>query len=359
MENYKLKIMTLKDSDHIKSLLDDCQKMDVYIHPDYLKLFQEYTRNKAIYTYFGNERNYILIPYFERPVNSLENKSIPECFDLVSPWYYGGLVHNIKDNKLLQEVFNNFTKKFEEYCKKNNVVTEFQRLNPILRNHILYQNHPGLFYDRKIVYVDLTKNLETINNEYTRHTRKNINKAIRNNLKVYHGENKENISKFIKIYTESMERKNAKRFYYFNEKFFHNLLKISKGGIKIFYVECEGKIICSSIELGKNDILHDYLRGISPDHLNLRPNDILIDEIIKWAKSAGYKYFILGGGITSSEDDGLLRFKKSFSSTVSEFYVYKKIYNLEKYKKLCEIHGKKQSNLEFENAQFFPEYLKE
>ncbi len=355
MEKYKLKIMTLDETDYINNLLDDCQKTDVHVYPDYLQLFQDYSGDKAIYIYFGNEQNFILIPYFERCIKSSKLGYV----DLISPWYYGGLVHNVGEIKLLQEIFFNFSQKFDEYCKRNNIITEFQRFNPLLQNHMLYQNHSSLFYDRKIVYVDLSKDLETIKSEYTRHTRKNINKAIRNRLEVYHNDAKDSISKFIEIYTDSMRRKNAKKYYFFNKFFFNELFKKFKGNIKLFHVEFEGKVICSSIELGNKYILHDYLRGLNNEYLGLRPNDILIDEIIKWAKSVGYKYFVLGGGTSSSDSDGLLRFKESFSSTVSEFYVYKKIHNLEKYKKMCELSGKRQEKLEYENAPFFPEYVEQ
>lgn len=347
----------MDDTNHIKYLLDKCQKMDVHCHPDYLTLFQNYTGHKAIYLYYGNDDNYIIAPYFERPIKLAGNKSNSEYIDLVSPWYYGGLIHNIKEQELLQKTFYIFIKKFNEYCKKNNVVTEFQRFNPILKNNAPYRDQTSLFYDRKIVYIDLTKDLELIYEEYTRHTRKNINKALRSNLKVYHNENKEHISKFIEIYSESMKRINTKKFYYFNEAFFNELFKKFKDDVKLFHVEYDDKIICSSIELGKYGILHDYLRGIIPEYLSFRPNDILIVELIRWAKNAGYKYFILGGGNSSSEEDGLFRFKKSFSSTTAEFYVYKKIHDMNVYKKNCEINGIKHSDLKYEKARFFPEYL--
>jgi len=352
MEEYKLKILKLEEKGYIKNLLDKCILNDIHCHPDYLSIFQEYQGNNAIYFYFGNEENYIIIPYFKRPIKIL---GFNEYFDLVSPWYYGGPIHNIKDEKLLQNIFSNFTKKLNEYCINNNIITEFQRLNPILRNYELYKNDPSLYFDRNIVYIDLTKDIETINKEYTRHTRKNLNKAKRNRLRVYSDESEKGMSKFIQVYTESMKKKNAREFYLFNDVFFKNFFRKFKNEIKLFHVEYKGKIVCSSAELGKYGVLHDYLRGVNSEHLLLRPNDILIDEIIRWAKSQGYKYFSLGGGASSTVDDGIFRFKKSFSSTTAKFYVYKKIHNLDKYKELCQVKGK--NNLEFEKAQFFPEYI--
>jgi len=351
MGKYELKIITLEQSDYIKNLLDDFPKKDIHYHPDYLKLFQDFLGTRGMYVLYGNDKNHILFPYFERKISG-------KYLDLVSTWYFGGPTHNIQDKKLLPGILQNFRKAFNKYCQENNIVSEFQRLNPILDNYKLFQDNPSLYYDRQIVYVDLKKDLEMLYNEYSRHTRKNINKAKQYGLKVYHSENIDSISKFIEIYSEAMKRKNAKDFYYFNETFFNNLFKIFRDEAKLFQVEYDGKIISSSIELGKYGILYDYLRGSNPKYFALRPNDILIDEIVKWAKFNNYKYFVLGGGNSSSLDDGLFKFKKSFSSTTADFYVYKKVYNLGEYERLCKMRGKKQDSLKYEKASFFPEYIK-
>jgi len=357
MGEYQLKIMNLDEAEDVKAILESCEKADVHAHPDYLRVFQNYTGHKAIYVYFWDGRNHILIPYFERPVLLPGDSQFGPYIDLVSPWYFGGPIHNIKDSKLLHASFLKFIGRFNEHCRENGVVTEFQRLNPILRNHELYPDAANVAYDRKIVYVDLTKSIDRIHREYTRHTRKNINKAVRNRLRVYHDNSKEAISRFIEIYSKSMDRKNAESFYYFNETFFRGLFEKLKDEARLFQVEYEGKIICSSIELGRYGVLYDFLRGTDPQYILLRPNDILIDEVIKWGKSDGYRYFVMGGGSSPSEDDGLLRFKMSFSADTADFYTYKKIYNLKAYKELCRKSGKREQYLKYENAQFFPEYL--
>ena len=198
----ELKIMTSDDSEQIINLLERC-KRDIFSHPEYLKLFAEFENNEVIYFYYGNENNFIIIPYFKRKIKNTENK-----FDLVSPWYYGGPVHNFNDDELLKKNVIEFKEKLNEYCMNNNIITQFQRLNPLLKNYKLYQDDPNLFHDRKIVYVDLTKDIESIKKEYTRHTRKNLNKAKNNELKVY---SDSNFSKFNEIYDKSMQRKNAKK----------------------------------------------------------------------------------------------------------------------------------------------------
>ena len=46
---------------------------------------------------------------------------------------------------------------------------------------------------------------------------------------------------------------------------------------------------------------------------DLRPNDLLKHEIIRWARDSGRSHFVLGGGVTP--DDGILRYKRGFAPT--------------------------------------------
>jgi predicted N-acyltransferase len=196
--------------------------------------------------------------------------------------------------------------------------------------------------------------MDTINYNYERHVRKNIKKAFRSNLSIYRDESQKGIEIFKKLYTQSMKQKHAKPFYFFSDDFFENLFNMFKDEVYLFHVDYNGKVICSSMELGKYGILHDYLRGTDSKYLELRPNDFLLDTVINWAKQEKFKYFSLGGGNTTKEDDSQYKFKKSFSSTTADFYVYKKIHNLEVYKQLC-----KNKELKYESAQYFPEYMEE
>ena len=153
-----------------------------------------------------------------------------------------------------------------------------------------------------------------------------------------------------------MDRKEAKKYYYFNDRFYADLMTFFKDEVRIFSVHFGDKVICSSIVLGQGEIAYDYLRGTDPDYLDKRPNDLLIDEIVLWVKSRNYKYFVLGGGSSSAPDDRLLVFKKSFSSTTTGFYIYKKVYDKKKYEELCAEMDKKDEELLYERASFFPEY---
>jgi lipid II:glycine glycyltransferase (peptidoglycan interpeptide bridge formation enzyme) len=310
---------------------------DLHYTPEYLKLFQNYTGWEAFYAYFEKPEGTVLCPYFKRRIGETN------YYDLVGPWYFGGPVTS---NKALMP---EYLESLHEWCVANNIVSEFQRLHPLLENHKLYLESM-VFYDREIVYVALKKPMEVIFKDYDYKTRKNISKANREGLKTLSVEEHDN---FIKIYTEAMNRKNTSKFYFFNQAFYDELFKNFSDKIKIFNVTDKEEVICSSMELGFGDTVYDYLRGTNPDSLDKRPNDQVLNEVIMWAKEEGYRYFVIGGGNTNLPDDGQLRFKKSFSGTTASFYLYKKVHDKKVYDELC---GQKGIVPVYEQASYFPEY---
>jgi hypothetical protein len=67
----------------------------------------------------------------------------------------------------------------------------------------------------------------------------------------------------------------------------------------------------------------------------VRPNDFLKWEIMCWAKNAGKRRFVLGGG--ASPNDGVFQYKLSFApGGAVDFYLRKRIVWPEKYVEFCE-----------------------
>src|SRR3989344_2544933 len=286
MVQYSLKTLTLEDEAEIKKILAWFPKADIYSDPRYLRLFQNYTGERAIYFYYDSGACKILLPIFERTLPFAAPYK-----DMVSSWYYGGPIYNFKKIETARIHINKFLPELNKYCLENNIVSEFK--------------------------------------------------------------------KFFNLYTASLKhRKETRPFYYFNQKFFLDMFESLRDGAELFNVYFDGKLAASSVVLGCGETLYDYLRASDPAILDLRPSDFVVDEIVVWAKSVDYKYYDLGGGRSGAEDDKLFEFKKSFSQKTRDFYMYKKIHNLPKYKELCALAGKKESELAYESAEFFPEYGK-
>lgn len=352
--NTNFTILTLSDEEGLRDVFARFTRGDILSDPRYIRLFADYTGQRALYFHYKSERGEILLPFFERILPKTDDGAT--YGDLLSPWYYGGPIHTFTDPDEAQRAFAVCLRELHRYCSENRIISQFQRLNPALDNYRLYGDDAGLVWNRKVVSVDLRKSLETIRGEYDYKVRKNLKRAVAGGLRAVRGATPEMVRQFIAAYRTSMDRKNTGAFYYFNEKFFTDLFANFHEEVQLFVVYAGEEVAAASIVLGNGTILHDYLRAACSAFSNLRPSDFVVDAVIAWAKGAGYDQYSLGGGHSTAADDTLLAFKKSFSPLLKDFYVYKKVHDRDAYAKRCESEGKNPSELLYEKSEYFPEY---
>jgi lipid II:glycine glycyltransferase (peptidoglycan interpeptide bridge formation enzyme) len=91
-------------------------------------------------------------------------------------------------------------------------------------------------------------------------------------------------------------------------------------------------------------------------YFSLSPNNLLLYEVIQFAKEKGCKIFNLGGGY--EQNDSLFRFKSSFSSSFTDFFTFTKIHDSRIYKILCQTRDRFDylNNNEIKRTGYFPEY---
>lgn len=360
-----LEVLTAHGSDEKKwrDLVNNLPIKDIYFTSEYAKLFEmtegktrERFGGEAQLFFYGDNKNYIIHPLLKRKINDLPFYSGETLYDVVSPWYYGGPLSFLTDEEKKKELFTGFFKEFHNYCTQNNIITEFVRLHPILKNHLPLADYVKLEKRWKIVYVDLTQDKETIWNNFKKENRKAIRKAQQNNIEIVHTKNREDIEKSYEIYLSAMKKINADESYFFSKKFFSSIFELLGNNAQLFVAKHGTEIVAASVLLGMGDICNDYLRASRPEFLNMRPNNLLIYHIILWAKENGYKIFSLQGG--QSKDDGILRFKLTFSDKTADYFTYSKIHNESKYKILCEARDRydKLSGRVVERLDFFPYY---
>lgn len=303
-----------------------------------------FTRNYCT-TYMSADNGYPLLFYYQDNdtvayqvmfKRSIET-NLGEYYDLISPYGYGGWIIKGKYNSSI----------FDEYiklCKDNQFVCEFIRFD-LFRTDISKYYGNIKFISHNIVK-DVSKPHEMIFDNFERRVKKNIRKAIKNELNVIVDETGERIEEFLEIYYSTMERNHASESYYYSEEFFRQL---SKENSCFFHVESEGKIISTEMVLFDKLCSYSFLGGTIDEYFPLRPNEILKYEIMKWSHDHELNYFVLGGGYGS--DDGIFMYKKGLAPTgIYNFYVGNYIFDEEIYNELCFVRGVK------ENTLFFPAY---
>ena len=312
-------------------------QQDIYFTPEYYKLYEQNEDGKAQCFIFEFNGDFALYPFLKNEINSLGYKLNKKYYDIQGAYGYNGVVAT----SFQTEFVDRFYKDFQEYCINENIVAEFTRFHPIIKNKTFSERYLQIYFDRKTIYVDLRDSYEKIFSKFQTTTRKQIKRAInRYDIRVEHYKNDiEQLEVFTQIYMETMDRVGSSSYLYFNKEYFKSLL-INTPNI-CFIAYHEEKPIASIIAFYNQYYLHGHLGGALTEYLFMSPYSILYAELIKFGITNGCFYFHVGGGASNNEDDPLFRYKMNFSNTTSDFYIGKKIHNPEVYNNIINIWEKK------------------
>lgn len=321
-------------------ILQEVDCYDFYHTFDYHK-FSIIEPERAVLLVYRNQDVLIGIPLIIRPVFDTN------YFDATSVYGYPGPV-----SKNITDEFDNSHLKLEldNYFKKHNIIAAFSRLNPYINHQKNILKGIGECLDKSaVVAINLTTDLETQRLGYQRRIKSQINKARRlcDIIKI---ENNGDITEFVNIYYETMDRVNAKESYYFSKAYFNEFMnsKDFQTDVLLAVTKDTKETIAGAMFVKTNHLVQYHLAGTKTDFLNLNPVKILIDEMRIIASKEKYEYLNLGGGLGSTEDS-LLRFKMSFSKGLKTFCIWKYIANESIYRNLTEKHTIK-------STDFFPAY---
>jgi hypothetical protein len=342
-----------------KKTLDENNIKNILYFPEYLMLWELNGDGIAKSFFYKCEYGTVLYPFLIRKINDLEffqqMKIADNFYDITSPYGYGGHLvrYNDKGNKKI--LVDGFIKEFSLFCKKNNIISEFIRFHPLMENHASFINRLEIEKMNSVIYVDLSITEEKILKNYKRNNRKNIKKAIRNDVEVVVDEKFEFLDEFLEIYYETMKKSNAKKYYFFPKSFFEFIRASLNKNFVLFISKKNNKIISVELALYDKDIIYSFLGGTLSEYFPLRPNNLLKHKLILWAKEKNIKYYLIGGGY--HPEDGIFEYKHSFSKDgVKDFFVGRKIHNKDIYEKLVK-KWKIKNKLEKDyNSDFFPLY---
>lgn len=325
---------------------------DIYFTNEYGRIFEKNGDGKL--TNFSMECEFGKV-YYNFLLREIELIQGPKYYDIVTPYGYGGpLFSNYKEENL-QNMILAFKKGFEAYCNANNIVSEFIRFHPLIKNYCGMENYMDIFHIRDTVYMDL-HSTDFIWNHMQSTCRNRIRNAQKNSIDIEINNSKESLNQFIELYSQTMDKNNAEAYYYFSKEFFYNTKELLKDQLYIFNALFENRVIASMLIMKYGDFVHYHLGGSDSQYIQLAPNNLLFYKIALWGHEQGCKYLHLGGGYRGNSDS-LFIFKKTFSKDgIANFYIGKKVHNPEIYKELVSIREGQNKNRKEENLGFFPLY---
>lgn len=303
----------------------DSLPKDIYFTENYAKLYEN-NHTKAFCFIAHSDTHFLFLPILVSEIDGYSNLK-----DFETPYGYGGPIANTSDQSFLREAETQFI----GTLKKHGIIAGLIRFHPLIGNHLIINDQISSIYDRKTVYLDLEMDSEGIWRDQIHSKHRNSIRKARElcTFKVdYTGEY---IDEFIEMYIETMKAVDADAFYLFDKNYFKKLFTSLKDGCFLGLVFLGSKPIAGAIFLYSGIFGHYHLSGSLNEYRSYSPNNFLIYSAMGVLKKLGVRKFHLGGGADRNPENTLLKFKKRFSKTQSEYHIGKVIVDQEKYEMVC------------------------
>lgn len=347
-------VITVHDGKSWDKRLLNMTMKDVHALHGYCSLYYRLGEGVPhLFYYQISEEQKIAYPFMKRKIQLpfLKTNETEPLFDIITPYGFGGPLIE----PLAEGVVAEFRAAFEDYCKNENIISEFLRFNPMLANHRYLEPFMDVLYDRDSVYIDLTRNEEEMIKHIHKNHLRNIAKAEKKGLTFALAQEElaeEWSEQFYELYKETMDKLQAEQYYYFSAQFVRDFLNNLPKNSFIAAVFLNGEMIAGALCMHEAGVIHYHLGGSRVHHLNLGTNPNLFYNLALWGKNQGFSALHLGAG--HRQGDSLFQFKHRFNlGGTAGFYIGKKVHNEEIYKHLCQAW---ENYYEQPLGSFFPGY---
>jgi Acetyltransferase (GNAT) domain len=291
--------------DRWEQMLQRCPH-DIYHSPRYCGVSARVDGGvaQAVLVQHGTEG--LLLPFVRREI-------LGDLWDATSPYGYPGPVWTGEtDHERLDEML---------YMALNRIrdagcVSLFLRMHPGLNTQwpMLRRQRVTICSSSETVYIDLTRSDRQIWSDTASGHRNEINRAERHGYSVMLDHEAAYLYDFARLYRANMNELGARPYYYFDDKYFHDIREALGTSLNLVAVLHDGKFVGGALFMSRRDWLQYHLSAADPAHRRASPAKLVIDARRRWGQEQGYRWLHLGGG-RGGAADSLFRFKAGFSSS--------------------------------------------
>ena len=303
---------------------------DVYYMPGYLIPLAQRGEGRPILVMARQGKRTALHVTFIRKLSSLAflNGKHGDRVDLCSPYGFSGPVLSEPDPAFASAFWDAWCQR----ARDMGAVSEFIRFHPLMNNYLNFSEQVEAKLHGQTVYIDLTR--ERIASGFSKTCLRNIRTAYKKDVEFEILNPVEWISAFLDLYYETMDRRKAPKYYYFDEDYFMRLFDEMVDSLWLARAHYQGRTGAFGLFLRYENYLHYHLGCSDHDLRALCPTNLLLYETALWAKKRNKIAFHLGGAFQGNP--GLYRFKKGFSDRIADFYVGQVIYDRDVYDDLVQ-----------------------
>jgi len=289
-----------------------------------------------------------LYPYIKQEIPRDYAPDGGPYYDIEGAFGYGGIITSDYSQDFRQE----FYYLFDNYCRKSGIIAEFSVNHPLINNQEFSRDHRQIEMDRWVVVTDSCDKGVSPAIEYRKDIRANIRKAINSGVVIVESNNESDYICFAREYQYYMQSKGTKSKYHFTDNYFLAIKDMIPS--KIYYARFENKIIGAILVIYSDKYASIHLSWRDPKYKKLGANHLIRHEVITGFSSTQSCQAILhGGGMTSSDEDLLYKFKKGFSQKTSRFCLIKHVHNQKIFDAVIKSYTEKNDTL---NENYFLKY---
>jgi len=354
-----VRIRTLRPEQHTKwmDVLEQSFQHDFYHLPSYHALAEERGEGEAHLFLYEEGDCFIAVPLLLRSMESVpcHAHSGEGRWDATSVYGYAGPIASRRD--MPASILRSFQAALRETLLERHIVTVFSRLHPLIPQWGLLAGLGDCMRMGLTVSIDLTLPTELQRARYRKNHKRDINKLHRLGVACVRDQHRKYMSEFIDIYYETMYRTGASEAYFFEPRYFEQLMAALGSGIQLFVCLLGEKVLCAGLFTLSDGIVQYHLGGTRDDFLNFSPMKMLFDTVRLWANERGARMFHLGGGV-GSQEDSLLHFKAGFSDRRHEFVVWRWLLlpDIDRQLRKEKERWRGQCNPSFTDSRYFPAY---
>lgn len=331
------------------SLLDSIPH-DIYHHPAYCSLTTDRSEH-TVAVYIADERGWFFLPLILRELVSAEHQ-ISMGYDAISPYGYPGPLFHVEPAVNAERFARDCIVGLGVVLREKGIVSTFIRCNPLQPPHEALRDHGEFVLHGNTIAIDLEKPADDVEMDMRKNIRYDIRTARKKEEYTFLIDEKmERLDQFIELYEDTMRRRDADDFYFFDSTYYERLKTELKEHVSLLAILHGDQMVAGALFLTARDLVHYHLSGTATDYMSENVNKLLLDEAWRYFQSLSYKKLHLGGGV-GAKKDGLYRFKAGFSSLRLPFYTWRLIIDEHAYDDLTERAG-----VDLEAAEgFFPLY---
>lgn len=275
--------------------------------------------------------------------------------DATSVYGYAGPIssHDSIDAELLRS----FGRFLREEMSKRNVVSVFSRMHPLFETHNCLQGIGELHHCGHTISIDLSVPEDEQVRQYSSNHRRGIKKLQRAGVVCERSSAAADFEAFKELYSQSMKRVNAADYYFFDDRYFANLMDAKDYSMNLFVCRDGSSVLAAGLFSSCGGIVQYHLGATATEFLALAPSKLMFHMVRQWATGTDHRFFHLGGGV-GGRNDSLFAFKNGFAKNgVRDFRIWKWIVDREKYDALVRLRfGELSTATAGADENFFPLY---